>query len=582
MRELYVLGLAGLISLMQQSGRAEVQVPRWDVFEASFRSSIQYANPYTDAELSCVFTGPAGRKLMVEGFWDGEGVWKVRFSPGAVGRWNYETLSNDKEMHGQKGAFRCVASENHGFVGIDPSHPHHFAYSDGTPFYFLGDSDSCWDTPVDDEKRVNYKFIFLAGAIFICVGIGVVLGRSVATHRPRMFKMAIRFMAALFLLLASMIFVRGIIGRWPFRAPAKKELYWGGWFWRDGSYQRYIDARAKQGFTVQAFFGGTLIAKPTFRRRQQRNEGGPPFFDYDLDRLNPAYFQWADKRTQYACSKGFLSVIMLGWPDRGVHKMDWKKLERGWRYVIARYAAYNVMWLLFGEYEEARMIARKLVNHFAKITRKYDPYHHLLSTHTLTSNASLAEEKWLDVIVHQSRDWDMVQRDRRFGRPIVNWEWYYETPKKSDVKWVHIISDADEIRRGAWRILCRGGYIVYNLLGKNREDYINNINRDGARFCLIATSFFRNQTRFQELEPATATDEDGKSLPALATKDGREWVVYLERANEALLPVEKLPPELKAEWLDPRTGKTRPAKSVAPSRWRKPDARDWVLSLKPY
>jgi hypothetical protein len=488
---------------------AQAKVPQWAVFETSFRSATEHANPYTDVELSCAFKGPGGTTSVVEGFWDGSGTWRVRFAPGAVGKWTYETTSNDGELHGKKGAFRCVPSKNHGFVGIDPRRGHHFAYSDGTPFYFFGDSDNCWDTPVGDE-----------------------------------------------------------------------EPYWGGWFWEDGSFQRYIDARAEQGFTVQAFAGGTLIAKPTFRDKEQRNEGGPPFFDYDLDRLNPGYFQWADKRTQYACSKGFLCVIMLGWPDQDVHKMDWKKLERGWRYVIARYAAYNVMWLLFGEYDEAGGGARKLVNHFARITRRYDPYHHLLSTHATTSSAPLAGEEWLDVVVHQSRDWEMVRRDRRFGKPVVNWEWYYEKTMEESLGWEHIISDADEIRRGAWRVLCRGGYIVYNLVARNRRDYMANLERPGARYCLIATRFFREQLPFQNLEPAEVTDETGKPLPAVATGDGREWVVYLETASEAVLSAEKPPTAPKAEWLDPRTGETRPAKNAGPRRWRKPDAGDWILHVR--
>ena len=506
----FALGLVGLICLPGfEAGGAELKVPKWGVFETSFRSRTEHANPYTDVDLACVFRGPDGARFVVEGFWDGGGTWRVRFAPEAAGKWSYETSSNDRQLDGKTGSFLCVPSKSHGHVGVDPRRPCHFVYSDGTPFYFFGDSDNCWDTPIGDT-----------------------------------------------------------------------EPYWGGWFWEDGAYQRYVDARARQGFTVQAFAGGTLLAKPTFKRKQQRNEGGPPFFDYDLDHLNPAYFQWADKRTQYACSKGFLFVIMLGWPDQDVHRMDWTKLERGWRYVIARYAAYNVMWLLFGEYDEAGGTARRLANQFARITRQHDPYRHLLSTHTTTSNAPLAGEKWLDVIVHQSRDWDMVQRDRRFGKPVVNWEWYYERTMEEKIGWDHIISDAEEIRRGAWRILCRGGYIVYNLVGKNRQDYMANLNRDGARYCLIATRFFRKRTRFQELEPTEVADEAGKPLPAVATRDGREWVVYLEGAQEAVVPAGRLPRKLSAEWLDPRTGETRPAKSAGPRRWRKPDRSDWVLHLK--
>jgi len=510
MQKTMMIGLMFLILAACAGTRgAEGKVPRWGVFEISLFSAIEHTNPYTDVELSCDFRGPGGKTFGVEGFWDGGGTWKVRFAPDAVGQWSYTTSSNDRELNGREGVFQCVPSKNHGFVQIDLGHAHHFAYSDGTPFYFFGDSDSCWDTPVGDE-----------------------------------------------------------------------EPYWGGWFWEDGSYQQYIDTRAKQGFTVQAFSGGTLIAKPSFRDKQQRNEGGPPFFDYDLDRLNPAYFQWADKRTQYACSRGFLFVIILGWPDQDVHTMDWKKLERGWRYVIARYAAYNVMWLLFGEYDEAGEVAEKLVNHFAGITRKYDPYQHLLSTHTTSSNAALSGQGWLDVVVHQSRDWEMVERDRRLGKPVVNWEWYYEKTMEHQLPWRHIISDTDEIRRGAWRVLCRGGYIVYNLIAKNRKDYVSNLNRDGAKYCLIATAFFRNRTRFQELEPAKVTDEGGKALPALATGDGKEWVLYLEKGQEAIFPEGKLPGTIRGEWLDPRTGEARPAESAGPCRWRKPNDLDWVLHLR--
>jgi PelA/Pel-15E family pectate lyase len=54
-------------------------------------------NPFFDIRLNVVFLGPARQRLVVPGFFDGDGrggpkgrVWRVRFSPEAPGTWRYE------------------------------------------------------------------------------------------------------------------------------------------------------------------------------------------------------------------------------------------------------------------------------------------------------------------------------------------------------------------------------------------------------------------------------------------------------------------------------------------------------------
>ena len=53
-------------------------------------------NPFLDIRLQAIFTGPAGQRLVVPGFFDGDGqggpqgrVWRVRFTPDAPGTWQY-------------------------------------------------------------------------------------------------------------------------------------------------------------------------------------------------------------------------------------------------------------------------------------------------------------------------------------------------------------------------------------------------------------------------------------------------------------------------------------------------------------
>ena len=55
------------------------------VGEWSLRSDAVYDNPFGDVVFVGAFEGPTGQRLVVPGFYDGGGVWRVRFSPNAVG-----------------------------------------------------------------------------------------------------------------------------------------------------------------------------------------------------------------------------------------------------------------------------------------------------------------------------------------------------------------------------------------------------------------------------------------------------------------------------------------------------------------
>ena len=57
----------------------EIEVAKYDVFEVSLKGKTE-GNPFTDYTIEGVFTGDK-EEVKAEGFYDGEGVYKVRFMP---------------------------------------------------------------------------------------------------------------------------------------------------------------------------------------------------------------------------------------------------------------------------------------------------------------------------------------------------------------------------------------------------------------------------------------------------------------------------------------------------------------------
>jgi hypothetical protein len=115
-------------------------------------------NPF-DVELAADFVGAGGRRLHVPGFYDGDGQWKIRFSPTRTGEWSMRTVSNLSALDGKtEPAISCTPNrhpEVHGGLRVDPDYPHHFLYEDGTRYFLLGyEADWLWGADMLDPKRV--------------------------------------------------------------------------------------------------------------------------------------------------------------------------------------------------------------------------------------------------------------------------------------------------------------------------------------------------------------------------------------------------------------------------------------------
>ena len=118
------------------------------VCEIELLSDQLYDQPLWDVELTAVFTSPAGDELTVEGFWDGDERWRVRFSPDQPGTWRWRTECSDQAnqgLHNRRGEFQCLPDaapgpfRAHGPLHIAQSRTY-LEHVDGTPFFWLGDT----------------------------------------------------------------------------------------------------------------------------------------------------------------------------------------------------------------------------------------------------------------------------------------------------------------------------------------------------------------------------------------------------------------------------------------------------------
>lgn len=89
---------------------------RWGIFEAAFHGPDS-SNPFLEVHFQAQFRFQ-DRVVDADEFYDGAGVYRVRFMPDATGDWTYLTWSNRRELDGKTGRFICVPPSpgNHGPV----------------------------------------------------------------------------------------------------------------------------------------------------------------------------------------------------------------------------------------------------------------------------------------------------------------------------------------------------------------------------------------------------------------------------------------------------------------------------------
>ncbi len=146
--------------------------------------------------------------------------------------------------------------------------------------------------------------------------------------------------------------------------------------------------RVAKGFTVIQIVAGLYPDMPAFDERGA-NEAGFPW-EADYARIRPEYFDMADRRLQYLADQGLVPCLVGAWGYFSPW-MGTEKLQKHWRYLVARYGALPVVWCVAGEANLPWYLApgfpyddREQVHQWTEVARylkRVDPFHRPLSIH---------------------------------------------------------------------------------------------------------------------------------------------------------------------------------------------------------
>lgn len=136
-------------------GAIAADTEQWGVWEMSL-DGPRDGNPYLDVKLSATFRQESQR-LVVPGFYDNQGVYKVRFSPPAQGEWRFDTSSNCPELSGKTGSFTAgpPAAENHGPIEVFKTF--YLRHADGTPYHQFGTTCYAWIHQTEELQQQTLK-----------------------------------------------------------------------------------------------------------------------------------------------------------------------------------------------------------------------------------------------------------------------------------------------------------------------------------------------------------------------------------------------------------------------------------------
>ncbi|MBN1479131.1 DUF4038 domain-containing protein [candidate division KSB1 bacterium] len=341
-------------------------------------------------------------------------------------------------------------------------------------------------------------------------------------------------------------------------------------------FKPYIDARAEQGFT---FIIGVIhtLGDPSI------NEGGSLWEgNTNLDRLRPQYFEWVDKRVQYMVDKGLVPGIMFVWADTfdDFYQYPYNRdtFSRFRRYVVARYAAYNVFWIVSGEYTE-QMSSKDYDYHGEDM--KFgndnasdglydigDPYGHPISIHPSGMQSCSRDyplfSEWLGYITQQQSGtpaylYNEIMRDRSYGLPVCNDEFGYEGPTDPGQPYYHKTNQTGRYaKEDAWTMLCAGAYFIWgNVFTYTGKEYMINTDSlytEGARYMSILSDFVQSGINYTEMEPAQHYIRSGDAY--CLAKHESEYLFYFPKSTTIQINLQAPHHIYESTWLNPVTGET--------------------------
>ena len=342
----------------------------------------------------------------------------------------------------------------------------------------------------------------------------------------------------------------------------------------EGRWKPYIDLRASQGYNAIQHIIVSYINGDAF----WKNEGGYVFEllsdAKNYDRLNPGYFKWVDVRYDYALSKGIIPVMLFTWAQEFA-KFSEEQFKRYEKYLVARYAAYNIIWVLSGEYDEVYEdfgMSSSVWETHGRIVKAADPYDHPITLHPTgrSSSREFGYSDWMDFVMQQGPYWhNEILKDRIFNKPVVNGEYGY-------AGW----NEDDDVRIGAWEILTAGGYITagfFTTFAPDKGGWDMSANEQEQNVLKWALAFWDN-VKWWNMDPSDNLVSNGYCL----AKPGEEYVAYSRDGGAVTINLSAAEASLPGEWFNPRTGEYSEQFQVpggTSTTLTPPFSGDWVLHV---
>lgn len=381
--------------------------------------------------------------------------------------------------------------------------------------------------------------------------------------------------------------------------------------------ERYLEARAAQGFNV---VHSMLLSEAGWD-----NRGGPAFANLAEERINPGYWREVDHRLAYANRLTLVCGLALAWGDKGDEPYAWRKFpsvqarQRYARYLAARYAAYDVYFILAGEWHaeiatrgSTAEAVRKEFLDLGAVLQANDPHRRMMAIHPMNDNGSVREfneASWMTFGDYQQNYHDLhgrVIESLGFGKPVVNAEYgYYLRDQDGDGIPDKENSTTIEIMRHAtWDIAIAGGYVVTGFgttyFGGNRDPGPFNVeagkNRPWeAQLGHLKTLFaglgwWKLEPHDELLSCITPRGRDRSHLNRVAPPEttyrcladpGRTYVLYVRGLSEPVKLALASPGEgFRTRQWNPRTGEFTSIQCEPDNggfSYRPPDGQDWVV-----
>ncbi len=379
--------------------------------------------------------------------------------------------------------------------------------------------------------------------------------------------------------------------------------------------------RKELGFTVVQIVAGLYPDMPPFDQRGA-NEAGYPW-ERRYARINPAYFDMADLRIEWLVRTGLVPCIVGCWgyflPWMGVAKM-----KQHWRYLVARYGCYPVIWCLAGEAtmpyylserkEEEKAFQKSGWTEIARYLRATDPHRHPMTIHPNNFGRDQVEDaSVLDLDMLQTGHSDrqsipnhaksVMESLRREPRmPVVVGEVCYEgilEASRSEIQrlafWSSFLLGAGGHTYGAngiWQVNTEEKPFGPSPHGSSWGDtpWEEAYHLPGSRHLALGKRILERfpcwdfEPHQEWVEPHSGGED--YFLPYAAGIPGQVRVMYLPSSRTVVVKALEEGLSYKASLIDPKNGRTYPAGRARPDSngdWRSPRPpifQDWVLVLE--